>query len=713
MKRGKFRGLVLCGVIWATSAAAQAHEFSNDFGNIGLLQTPTARHSPAGEIRSGYSRTFPYDFIFLSAQPYDWLEATFRYSQFNNQPYRGDPDTPYLDKSFDFKIRLAQESHRFPEVSVGIQDFGGSGLLESEYLVASKRLWSLDITLGVGWGRLGARADFDNPMDVISNNFGEPRNRRGDGAGSISFSDFFKGESVGLFGGVRWQPEGAPYSIVVEREGNDYKKEPFGNDLDVSSPINVGANYRFQALDLGLAYERGNQLTFRASLAINLEQDHGPAKVFDPPPTPVGPPELAPQADPAAGEDGNVVAVDAEFVQSLGAALARQDFTLVAVDVDRVKANATIWFTQGHFRSQAQAVGRVVRAAASLAPPAYQTFTVVAVDHSIEHYRVTVNRKAIRETANLRISPKDLLMDTAFGPPRVRREEADFDGFVKNPSFVWATGPKLKQNIGDPNGFYYGQLWWSLSANLQMTDRLSFGAAVGFNIVNNFDEISRESDSKLPHVRSDIQKYLREGENNLVRLESNYIWPLAPDWYGRVSAGIFEEMYAGVAAEVLYRPFGRNWAAGVNINRVRQRDYEQRFKFLDYEVTTGHATLYYEIRSLDMRIIASVGRYLAGDYGGTLDLSREFSSGARVGIFATKTDVSAEEFGEGEFDKGFYISLPLDLFLPRSAKRVSTFAFRPLTRDGGQKVDDGRGLYGVTGEHDVYDMIDDWSRVIQ
>ena len=44
---------------------------------------------------------------------------------------------------------------------------------------------------------------------------------------------------------------------------------------------------------------------------------------------------------------------------------------------------------------------------------------------------------------------------------------------------------------------------------------------------------------------------------------------------------------------------------------------------------------------------------LAGDKGVTLDLSRRFKSGFTMGVFATKTNLSAEEFGEGSFDKGF------------------------------------------------------------
>jgi len=65
----------------------------------------------------------------------------------------------------------------------------------------------------------------------------------------------------------------------------------------------------------------------------------------------------------------------------------------------------------------------------------------------------------------------------------------------------------------------------------------------------------------------------------------------------------------------------------------------------------------------------------------------------RVGVFATKTNVSAAQFGEGSFDKGLYITLPLDLFFAKSTRREAGFTFRPLTRDGGQMVYDGPELY--------------------
>ena len=62
------------------------------------------------------------------------------------------------------------------------------------------------------------------------------------------------------------------------------------------------------------------------------------------------------------------------------------------------------------------------------------------------------------------------------------------------------------------------------------------------------------------------------------------------------------------------------------------------------------------------------GRYLAEDSGFTFNVSRDFKSGLNMGVFFSLTDISKAEFGEGSFDKGFYFSLPVDLFFNTFSK---------------------------------------------
>ena len=62
-------------------------------------------------------------------------------------------------------------------------------------------------------------------------------------------------------------------------------------------------------------------------------------------------------------------------------------------------------------------------------------------------------------------------------------------------------------------------------------------------------------------------------------------------------------------------------------------------------------------------------------------------SGWKAGFFFSQTNVSAEQFGEGSFDKGFYFHFPMSIFSKGYNKNVNGFKMRTMTRDGGQKLE--------------------------
>jgi hypothetical protein len=98
---------------------------------------------------------------------------------------------------------------------------------------------------------------------------------------------------------------------------------------------------------------------------------------------------------------------------------------------------------------------------------------------------------------------------------------------------------------------------------------------------------------------------------------------------------------------------------------------------------------------------ASAGQYLAGDKGVTLEVSKHFDSGIVVGAYATKTNVSAAQYGEGDFTKGVYVSVPLDLFSASPTRSRAAIGWTPLTRDGGQKLGRKFDLYSLTSDKSV------------
>lgn len=373
---------------------------------------------------------------------------------------------------------------------------------------------------------------------------------------------------------------------------------------------------------------------------------------------------------------------------------------------------ATLLFSQNKYRNPAKAIGRAARAVVLHTPPEVEEISLVLSQAGVPVSQTTVLRKDVEDALRYRGSPEEMWHNAAIEDARSPHPGKGVARKGRHPKFDWSIAPQTRQQIGGPDEFLLFQAYGRGLASVALTNGLSLTGGVGVNMYNNFDKLELESNSRLPRVRSNIGKYLKEGEQWIDQLHMDYLAKLAPNLYGRASAGIFELMFAGVGVEALYRPHGARWAVGVDVNYVKQRDFDGLFGLQDYEVLTGHVSYYHRLPFYEVLATVRAGRYLAGDVGATLDLSRTFDNGVTVGAFATKTDVSASEFGEGAFDKGFYISIPLDLFFTSSSRRRSTFLFRPVTRDGGQRLILPKPLYAVTAGADYGRIGRGWNEVM-
>lgn len=684
-----------CGVVvllFLAAFATRADEpapLAGDYGGAGLWQTPTARFGGDGHFAIGIGGNSPYNRFFVNVQPLEWLETTFRYTDITDRLYSANPDfsgnQSYKDRGVDVRLRVLEESEYWPQLAFGIRDLGGTQLFGSQYFVASAGLYDFDLSLGLGWGRLGSGGPIANPFE---RQFNEAESRN---PGNVSFKRMFASPSIGVFGGLSWAAPIEGLHLVAEYDSNDYQNEPFDNDREVRIPVNLGLKYaRRSGLSAGLSWQRGSIVSFQLAFASSLGSPTGVPKLLDPPPP-------SPRRIPVAETEAAPQAIDALVTgQKVERALKAQRINLTGFSLSPDGQTAWVWIPPAPYRDSQKQAGRAARAASAALPQSVANLKVIEVAGGIETYELEVVRPKVDDAAAGRISVDEFERAVTVRVPESPVTAAQYAPGMRFPAAGWSLNPSLRTSIGGPDEFLFYQLWLKLGGYVNLAPGLSVDGLLGFNVYNNFDSLKLESDSQLPRVRSDIKNYLKEGDQALVRLETNYIQRLAPQWYGRVSAGIFEEMYGGVATEVLYRPADPRFAVGLNVNRVRQRDFDQRLTFRDYEVTTGHLTGYFEFARPSVLVKLSVGRYLAGDEGGTIDVSRQFPNGIRIGAFATKTNVSAAEFGEGEFDKGIYFVLPLDALLPRSTSGSGSFGLRPLTRDGGQMVRDGRSLYDLT-----------------
>ena len=81
----------------------------------------------------------------------------------------------------------------------------------------------------------------------------------------------------------------------------------------------------------------------------------------------------------------------------------------------------------------------------------------------------------------------------------------------------------------------------------------------------------------------------------------------------------------------------------------------------------------------------------------------------QVGVYASKTDISRKEFGEGSFDKGFYWWIPVDLFFQDYRRQSTGWGLRPVTRDGAQMLIHGHHLWGVTDNASEHLFKEHWA----
>lgn len=661
-------------------AHAEPRYTQNDFGGVGLLQTPTARMAPAGELSLNANRTEPNSRYSLSLQPVDWLEGTFRYNVVSNRKYGPEAlsgDQSYKDKAVDAKVRLWQESHWLPQVALGFRDIGGTGFFSSEYFVANKRYKNLDFSLGIAWGYIGNRGDLNNPLGYIDDKYDtRPVSST---AGEVRTNSYFRGPTA-LFGGVSYQTPWAPLSLKLEFDGNDYKHEPQNNNLKQDSPINIGAVYKLNdSVDLIAGWERGNTALFGITLHTNFVSRKAPIKTYDPPAQPL--PTQIP-SKPLDQVDWAEVSKDLE--SNAGYSVER---------ITQRDSELTVYGEQSKYFYAAKGVGRASRILDNNANDEIQWFTLVNKRYDMPVEETSVPRKTFRHVVNNEQDLVDLHRTTEVNRANARVEKTLYA--QKPDPFTYGFGLGYQQNLGGPDGFLLYQISAYAEGQYRFTPNTWASGGISANLLNNYDKFIYDAPSKLPRVRTDVRQYVTTSDVTMPALQLNHAKRLDQDLYGMVYGGYLEPMYAGIGGEVLYRPMGERWSVGADLNYVRQRDFDQGFGLRDYRTVTGHITSYTKL-PFDLDAAVSVGRYLARDWGTTIDISREFTNGVKFGGWVTRTTASSEEYGEGSFDKGIYISIPFDEMMSVSTMSRANIAWAPLTRDGGAMLHRQYSLHTMT-----------------
>ena len=670
------------------------YSFSN-YGTIGLIQNPNARFLDEGTLGFSWSHNEPYLRGSLIAYPFSWLEVSYQYADINNQLYSEVKEfsgsQSLKDKSFDAKIRLIKETSLLPQIAVGFRDLAGTGLFSSEFIVASKHLSKgLDLTMGVGWGDLTGQL-IRNPLLEISDRFATRSSSTGLG-GDFNVDDYFSGPAGYFFGFEYYVPRFRGMRIKFEYDGTNYKTESLV-PLSQDSNFNFGIVFpQSKNLSYKLNFTRGNTVNFGFSYKLNLGNKNAQT--------------ISKEKRSRIRNSNAIKIVTSRSDENLykAALLYLRDEKISLQHANINDNELEVIFAQIKYRNPVIASGRALNILDQIAPNNITSFKVSEINGGMGLYSVAINRNTFIRDRKLFLPPEPD-REISVEPFLLKNENNNnknykFNPETKYPALFHTIGPDIRSQIGGPDGFFFGDLKLKSRSELLLKRGLSLNSVISYGLYDNMDDLKLASDSVLPHVRTDIVKYLKESRNlSIQRMQLNQLGQISPSIFYKFSAGIFEDMFSGYGSEVLFKPFDKNYAIGVEAWKVYQRNYDQMFGILDdvdYQTTTGHLSFYYHEPMTNIIFKMKGGKFLAQDSGISFEFTREFYSGFRLSAFITRTDISKEEFGEGSFDKGFSFYIPLEIFSNSFNSRHFGWGLKPITRDGGATLSHGYNLWGVT-----------------
>ena len=675
---------------------------ASDFGGVGLIKLPTGRVAADGTLRATISRENVADIYNISYQATPWLEATFRYSIFNprNLSYSSDIGR---DRSYEAKARIFREGVWLPEVAVGVRDVLGTGIWEGEYAVASKELGRFDLSVGMGWGRLSSRNPIDNPLSTFDQAFDlRPFGKESGGkyGGESRSNSYFRGPAA-WFGGVRYRWGRLPLQFLAEYNSDDYAREVRANTLHDPSPWNLGIEWQFRnGLTLGTSWLHGSSFGLRFSGSFDTKstpkRKKGTAFYSSSEPRSVsGAPK---NLDLDAWYDRILFDAERSGLR-LNRAAVDEEKALVALEVENTgyaltadAVHKALSLTEVHLPRSIKTVELALREEDHLAPTIrYQRQKRVAKNFFSQNPRIGEN------------SNYKTIESIKIGPNKRIGSESNLTAY-QYPFINFGADLSSRVQLMDPDAPLAKQLYAKLSARVSIAPHFNLWGVYGQDIYNDFTT-DRVSNSRIQKVRSDVNRYLTEGESGLDQLFLEYRNTLGKSVHYRTYAGVLESMYAGIGGELLFEPFAHRWALGLTLNALRQRGFEKNFELLDYSTVTGFFSLYYASPWYNLDIAIHTGRYLARDKGATFEARRTFDNGFSIGGFFTRTDLPADLFGEGSFDKGLYFRIPFNGLLPGNSKNAYATIMRPLDRDGGRRLEDFSGSLWFARRKVRYDAL--------
>ena len=701
IKFNTFTGVSIFILIYLYSNLALSNTY-NSIGQVGLINNPSAEIKNEQSIYFTYKKNAYTKLGTLTVTPFDWLEASYFYYRPHDIIWAGKVGSD-LDKGFNVKFSYKPDNIFLPRIALGLDDFAGNGRFTKEYLVTTYNFNRVKLTSGIGWGNfVGDIHKVKNPLTIFSDSFESRTNlsKKARKGGNPAYDKWFRGDAV-IFAGIEASLDKKDrFTLKIESNPYDYFK--FGRGVfseksfrlrQTKSDYNYGLSYKYKDYgNIDLSYIKGDTINLSFSIGFSSKKQLRKKKKFNP---------------DIKNTDFQQNKKD-EFYRDLLENLNNNKLYLQTANLDESKLSLTIDSLE--FINPIQYSSRAAFIAEKILNN--NKINVDNIDVGLITRGVQINEINYRtsDIQNEKIHKISVKQRTEIrNPSPISYNNHEFRPLLQFPIIYSSIEPDIETHIGSPERFLFYGVGIKLVNEIQLNRNTTINSTIAQNLVSTFDEKRSNPDSRMEKVRTEIVDYLQQSDDiYLKKLHIDYINSFSKNTFYRISAGYIEKMYGGFTSEFLYKPFDSNFAASLEYNKVKKRSYDGRFDFLEYKTYTSHLNTAYYIPSHNILIKLSIGKYLAGDKGYTLDISRRMPSGWQSGFYFSRTDVSAEVFGEGSFDKGFYIKVPFNIFRKDYSKDNVNFGLKTLTRDGGQKLEiDNRLIDSFYGSN-KYEINENW-----
>ena len=587
-----------------------------------------------------------------------------------------------------------------PQVAIGLQSALGHKRMAGEYIALSKRYNNFDFTAGLGWGRFGTAAHFDNPLRAISSHF--EKNRNFNSQHPNEPQDWFTGESVGIFGGIEYFLPFNSLSLKFDYGADRYTAEKAAFNFDAPAPWSAGLSYSHAHwLNAGIALQGTNRVMARLSIQANPKDWPLTHKKYKDP-------------KPFYKERGQT-----ENLKAIPQSAENENITLYGIHTQENRIYATLELPDN--TNVPQEVGRALRHIAAHSGPNIEEITITPRKGHVQGTSITIMRSDVEKAMdNNHGSPQEIWKNTEFitshSPINLPTPFLSTKGIKREKKLTFTLENTLGLSEKDHGALYRS----AIIAEVKSSPFLGFlsGTSVRLNIKDNLEKLDKFRPHLLHPVHSDIADFTKKR----LGLETAYIGyakSLTPELHLLGLTGYLEEFYAGFGGEILYRPFDKRFAFGADIWHVLRRDAGSPLNLAmrsdNGNITTGHINAWYDLpHHEDITIHARAGRFLGTDWGVSTGLEKQFKNGAKLSGSVSISNASDPDIFGGTTHAYHSINLTIPIgsapYIPQDSSIRTTIA--PIGRDIAQSIKRPIKLLEMTAPFTIDHTARNWNKIL-